>query len=205
MRPTELLMHEHQVIERVLGCLEKMADLAEAQQPLDPTLAEQAVDFFRSYADRWHHGKEEELLFPMMESKGFSRANGPTGVMLHEHDQGRRLVGAMADAIAGLPAESAAFVENARGYVRLLREHINKENHCLFPMADQALSEAEQKELAASIDRVQREVLDPGTEEKYVAIAQQLADKLGVQQTPSPAGVPGGCHAAGGEAAPGAP
>ena len=39
MRPTELLMHEHQVIERVLGCLEKMADLAESQQPLDPALA----------------------------------------------------------------------------------------------------------------------------------------------------------------------
>jgi len=85
MRPTEILMQEHRVIEQVLDCLERMAQRVEAGDELDLESAKQAIDFFRNFADRCHHGKEEDCLFPLLEQKGFSREQGPTGVMLHEH------------------------------------------------------------------------------------------------------------------------
>ena len=51
-----------------------------------------AVDFIRNFADRTHHGKEEDNLFPALEQHGMPRQGGPVGVMLDEHDQGRGLV-----------------------------------------------------------------------------------------------------------------
>ena len=76
MRPTEILMQEHRVIEQVLDCLETMAQRAEAGEGVDLESAKQAIDFFRNFADRCHHGKEEDCLFPLLEQKGFCGSKG---------------------------------------------------------------------------------------------------------------------------------
>ncbi len=77
--------------------------------------------------------------------------------MLHEHELGRAAVRGMADAIdAAAAGDSAAldgFVTHARTFVTLLREHIQKEDHCLFAMADQALSADDQQTLLAQFAR----------------------------------------------------
>lgn len=177
-------MQEHRVIEIVLSCLDRMADNCDAGRPLDMEAATQALDFLRVYADECHHHKEEDLLFPLMEAKGFQRQNGPTGVMLHEHELGRRRIRGMADAIKefslGDLAGKLLFVEHARAYSALLRQHIQKEDHCLFQMADQALSRADQEELAAAFDKVEAGHGQRGAQKKYVSIAYALADRLGV-------------------------
>lgn len=105
MKPTELLMQEHRVIEQVLDCLEIMAQRANAGDKLDVESAKQAIDFFGNFADKCHHGKEEDCLFPLLEEKGFSREQGPTGVMLHEHEEGRRHVRGMAEATSAWQME----------------------------------------------------------------------------------------------------
>ena len=198
MRPTEVLMEEHRVIEQMLNCLEQMADRCEAGQPLDIESANQAIDFIRTFADRCHHAKEEDLLFPLMEQKGFSREQGPTGVMLDEHEQGRRHVRAMSDAIARIPSggviATGMFIEHARAFVQLLRQHIYKEDHCLFPMANQAFSEVDQDQLARSFSKVEHEEIGPGIHEKYMQLADQLADRFGVAKATSQSGNScGGC------------
>ena len=185
MRPTEILMQEHRVIEQVLDCLETMAQRAEAGERVDLESAKQAIDFFRNFADRCHHGKEEDCLFPLLEQKGFSREQGPTGVMLHEHEEGRRHVRGMdqaASAIAaGNSAATADFVFHARAFTQLLREHILKEDHCLFQMTDRALSEQDQSRLLESFAQVEHDDMGPGTHEKYLSIAAELAKRFGVQ------------------------
>ena len=184
MRPTEILMQEHRVIEQVLDCLEAIANKTESGEQLDQQSATQAIDFFANFADRCHHGKEEDCLFPMLEQKGFSREQGPTGVMLHEHEVGRQHVRGMPDAVATVAAgdltASATFVSHARSFIVLLREHIQKEDHCLFQMANQSLTDQEQTQLIDSFNRVEHEDMGPGTHEKYLGIATQLAKKYGV-------------------------
>jgi hemerythrin-like domain-containing protein len=129
-----------------------------------------------------------------MEAKGFSRDCGPTGVMLREHELGRQHVGQMNDALAAAQAgDSKAigrFVEHAREFIALLREHIHKEDHCLFSMADQAFSAADQQQLLDAFARVEAEHMGVGTHEKYLQIADELADRFGVTHAASAAG----CH-----------
>jgi len=201
MRPIEVLMNEHRVIEQVIGCLEEMTNRCAAGQALDVTSASEAIDFFRVFADRCHHGKEEDLLFPAMEQKGFSREQGPTGVMLREHEAGRFHVDGMSKAIDRINSgdsdhtAQAAFVEHARSFAALLRQHILKEDHCLFPMADRALSAAEQEALGASFAKVEHDDLGPGVHEKYVAIADRLTKRFGIVR--SAACASGGAHCCG--------
>lgn len=183
MRPTEVLSNEHRVIEQVLNCLDKIVDQSACNGPLDWAAARQIVDFFRNFADRCHHGKEEQHLFPLLEAKGFSRKLGPTGVMLHEHDQGRAHVQCMATATEdGSRGDSSArdrFGAHAQAYIQLLREHIRKEDHCLFPMADQLLTVHDQQLLMRSFEQVEHEDMEVD-HQKYLDLANELADRFGV-------------------------
>jgi hemerythrin-like domain-containing protein len=161
MKPIDSLINEHRVIEQVLDCLEKMAETCEREGSLPADAARDAVDFFRDYADGCHHAKEEDQLFPMMELRGFPRDEGPVAAMRQEHERGRDLVHAMAANIdegsRGDESARGAWAQAARDYILFLREHIQKEDHCLFPMAVEFLGEADQGVLAERFERVERE------------------------------------------------
>ena len=190
MKTTQILMDEHRVIEQVLDCLERMAAQAERDRNLPIAPARDAIEFFRHFADHCHHAKEENQLFPLLESKGFSPESGPTAVMRFEHTQGREHVGAMSAAIdaaeRGEPAAVDQFTRNAKGYIELLRNHINKEDHCLFPMADQALTDADDEALLAAFEHVEHVDIGAGCHEKYVRLADQLAETYGVTRATAP-------------------
>lgn len=184
MLPTDVLKSEHRVIEQVLNVLEKIADKAGVEGKLDAESAGQALDFFRNFADRCHHGKEEHQLFPVLEARGFDPEMGPTGVMCREHENGRDLIRGMAEAVADVkvPCGTSAerFASYAKAYVSMLRMHIQKEDHCLFSMADNTLSASEQEQLLEQFEKVEAEDMGAGTHEKYLEIANALADRYGV-------------------------
>jgi hemerythrin-like domain-containing protein len=180
MQATDVLMSEHRVIEMVLSCLEAITAQAEASGTLDAISAAQTLDFLRGFADRCHHGKEEKHLFPLLESRGMPREGGPTGVMLHEHVLGRQLLAEMA--VAADRSSAMAFAVAARSYVRLLRDHIWKEDQRLFQMANHLLSEEDDARLMRAYATTEHEDMGEGTHERYLGIAKQLAERLGVAQ-----------------------
>lgn len=178
MKATMILKNEHRVIERVLDCLERMAEQAEGEQRIPRRAVREAIDFFRHFADHCHHAKEEQQLFPLLESKGFSPTQGPTEVMRHEHVEGRNYIRGMSDALTLADADERpavhAFVRHARGYVALLRSHIQKEDHCLFAMADQVLTEAEDASLISTFEHLETHDIGVGCHERYVHLAEKL-------------------------------
>ena len=200
MKPTDVLKDEHRVIERVLSCLESIAAAGARAGRLEVADAREALEFLRGFADQCHHGKEEAELFPMLEARGFSPEAGPTAVMKAEHVQGRAHVAAMTEAIeavaSGRPDAMGVFAQHAAGYVALLREHIQKEDHCLFAMADQVLSAGDQRALMERFEHVEHAEVGEGTHERMLAIAERLSRKYGVEWT-SVAGSPENPGAAG--------
>jgi hemerythrin-like domain-containing protein len=184
MQPTDVLQSEHRVIERVLNCLGRIAASAAATGKLDVVSALQTLDFFRTFADRCHHGKEEQHLFPMLEARGFVRERGPTGVMLHEHEEGRGHIRAMTEAVENYQSGDAQalqrFVGHAQAYVQLLREHIAKEDRCLFPLANEVLTQGDRAALMKSFDHAEHNDMGLHTHEKYLRLADELADRFGV-------------------------
>ncbi|MBI4523887.1 MAG: hemerythrin domain-containing protein [Deltaproteobacteria bacterium] len=172
---TDALKGDHRIIEKVLGFLEK-ATSGSVDAPFEAW--SKAVDFIRNFADRCHHLREEKLLFPLLESKGIPVEGGPIGMMLIEHDEGRGYVRGMAEALERAKAEPQAaktvLIENAGAYLRMLRQHILKEDEVLFMMAEDALSEEEQKTLLREFEEHEERELGTGVHEKYLKIAEEL-------------------------------
>lgn len=183
MEPTRILSAEHRVIETVIACLERIVEEMQRNCRLDKTSAEAAVDFIRNFADGCHHAKEEDRLFPAMEAKGLPRQGGPIGVMLMEHEQGRAFVRGMVEhldkAANGDSVALTHFAHNTIGYAGLLRQHIQKEDQILFPLADRILSSEDETLLLNQFDEAEVEAGD-GTHERLLKIAETLADRYGV-------------------------
>lgn len=138
---TDLLRDEHQLILRALLILESAAERLGTGGALPEGLWTGTIGWLRAFADRNHHAKEENALFPAMLEAGVPAEGGPIAVMLDEHAEGRALLATMR---AGEPVDRAAA---AHRYIRLLRDHIDKENGLLFPLADAVLDERGQAEL----------------------------------------------------------
>lgn len=175
--PTQILKSEHEVILGVLGSLETMLARVESGTAPDGEFFGKAVEFFRGFADRCHHGKEEQHLFPAMAQAGVPEHGGPVGVMLEEHDQGRSHIQGMTAAIESLadrPDESkTAILEHGRAYVDMLRAHIQKENDILFPMADRVIGSANMQELARAFERVETE-MGEDAHQRYLNLADEI-------------------------------
>lgn len=157
MKATDILMHEHELILRGVGVLDRLAALAHqppataatsttsagVSEPFALSDARALVSFLREFADSRHHAKEEAVLFPALEAAGIPRSGGPLGCMLAEHDQGRaatRVMGLALTATASDPTAWQTFGIAAQTYVRLLSAHIAKENNVLFRMATSVLT-----------------------------------------------------------------
>ncbi|HET8723905.1 MAG TPA: hemerythrin domain-containing protein [Anaeromyxobacteraceae bacterium] len=146
MDAIDLLMEEHRLI---LGACDALAAFGRSVAAGGGDKAElgRFVRFIREFADARHHGKEEDILFTAMVAAGFPRDGGPIAVMLMDHEAGRAHVGVLA-ARAEQPApwsaqDRAAIAGAAAGYADLLRGHIRKEDHILYPMARMRLHEAQ--------------------------------------------------------------
>jgi hemerythrin-like domain-containing protein len=178
MQATDILMEEHRVIERVLTALETGATRLDQGQPVRPGFFLDGAQFVKGFADGCHHRKEEGVLFETMINYGMPRQGGPVAVMLMEHEQGRVFTRAMHAAAerlaAGDATAGAAVVQNARGYVALLRQHIAKEDTILYPMADQVIPAADHAAVLAGFEHVEHEETGAGVHEKYLALANAL-------------------------------
>src|SRR3989304_1422677 len=98
---TGVLRQEHDAILRMLEVAEAVARQLDRGENVPADTLAGLLEFFRLFADRCHHGKEEDLLFPLLEKKGLPRAGGPLGGMLGEHERGRPPVRRMGGAADG--------------------------------------------------------------------------------------------------------
>lgn len=178
MTATEQLKNEHRAIEVMLEVLEAICTRLEQGQQVDPQHLKQILEFIRVFCDSCHHHKEENLLFPNLEAAGIPREDGPIGMMLMEHDQGREYVRNFTEAIAdykvGDLQATEGIVENAQGYINLLRQHIDKEDNILYMMADMHLTEKQQRDLLKGFEKIEAEKIGPGKHEEF----HQLLDNL---------------------------
>jgi hemerythrin-like domain-containing protein len=175
---TKVLRQEHEVILRVLDATERAATSLESGATVPSEVLTTTVEFLKLYADRQHHGKEEDLLFPALEKNGMPSGGGPVAVMLMEHQMGRSHIARMADAAEayknGDHSAGAEWADAALDYVALLREHIAKENDILFVMAEHILSAADQQRLATEFAGVDKNKMGAGEGERLLRLADQL-------------------------------
>ena len=128
MMPIGPLMIEHRLIEKMIALLAKEADRIEREKTLRPEFINTAVDFIRTYADKCHHGKEEDILFKALAGKKLSPEHRKTlNELIEEHKYGRKVT---AELVAA--SEPAAAVKALRTLAEFYPRHIEKEDKHFF-------------------------------------------------------------------------
>ena len=180
MRATDELKKEHEGIGLMLRVLDVLKNeygqgKAPPREDIDGVL-----EFLSTFVDRCHHGKEEDFLFPTLEAVGVEQTGGPIGVLLAEHELGRRLVGRLKEAVArydGGEKTAAVGIQHIIGeYITLLTRHIVKENTVLFPMADAYLDADKDTELYEAFEQLERERIGPGKHDEFHGLLDRLQD-----------------------------
>ena len=142
---TAVMVHEHTLILRMIVLVEKKKEEIKDPNFSDWNFFLDAIDFIRNYADKFHHAKEEDVLFRELVKNGMPEKSSPIEAMLIAHDQGREFVqnmeAAATEALQGEKPDIDRIVTNAEGYIALLREHIKTEDTILYPLAERVLPE----------------------------------------------------------------
>jgi len=184
MSATENLKEEHQVILRMIKILRMASERLKGGQLVSVNVFKKAVEFVQTFADRCHHGKEQDTLFPFLGKRGIPTTGGSIAVMLAEHEQGRSYVKGLSEALqeyeSGDKEARKAIVHNALGYAELLEQHIYKEDNILYPMGDKVLSSSDNMELLDKFEKIEKEIIGEGRHEYYLHMISELEKELGM-------------------------
>jgi len=177
-KATQDLRKEHDAILHVLKILDVMMSAEDKEDTEMLQYYKEIVYFLKTFADKCHHGKEENHLFTELIANGIPNQGGPVGVMLHEHGVGMDYIASMDQALESGDLEK--FKAAAQGYSDLLRNHIEKENSVLFVMADRVLSDEKQDQLFEHFEEHEETVIGHGVHEELHAMIHKWSEAFGV-------------------------
>lgn len=176
-RPTHFLRHEHRVIGQALRALEGMCLKLQSGEEIPEAALSQLLDFIWSYADLFHHRREEDVFFPALEKYLLSASKNPLGFIYHEHEVERKLLlrlGEEAEAFRkGTPESRQRLIETASSYRDHLVRHMQHEDSILFILAEEMLDDQAKDELCQVLSKPHGE-LDMAGIEHYENLAAEL-------------------------------
>lgn len=172
--PIKKLVDEHRLIKRWLALIPEVIKNLDIKSEKDRRLVLDGVDFIRSYADKYHHAKEEDILF-----KYFDPSLDVLKVMAEDHQKGR---GYARNTLAALDNnDRETIVKNLTAYCELLTEHIKKEDEILYPWMDRNLTTGQVDEMFAKFNKIDTDFGD--TQRKYEQMIQEVTNNLNMVPT----------------------
>ena len=175
-------MREHRLIERMVEKLRREEEKIRVKR-LDPVFIDQAVDFFRTYADRTHHGKEEDILFRGLQSKSLkSEHRVIMDELVSEHVYARKTVGELLNAkdryLQGDEDALHEVEEKLQRLIELYPAHIEKEDRRFFIPVLEYFSPEEQEKMLQEFYVFDRNMIH----EKYGGVVEKV-EKRGVESS----------------------
>lgn len=167
--PIKKLVDEHKLIKRLIALIPAILENLDLESEKGRKIVLDAIDFIRSYADKYHHAKEEEILF-----KYFDENLDILKTMHQDHETGRAHVRATIEAVNKRNRNSVT--EHLNGYRELLTEHIKKEDEILYPWMDRGFSITQVGELFSKFNAVDGQFGD--APKKYEELINRLEKKF---------------------------
>jgi hemerythrin-like domain-containing protein len=175
------LMVEHRLIERMLSIIRDALAKIEITHRVDPVFVDTSVDFIRFYADRTHHGKEEDILFRELDKRPLSANDRRImNELIEEHVIGRQTTKALVEANHRYRnGDKKALIDigdNLRKLVEFYPKHIEKEDKVFFPSARAYVSESEDQAMLDEFWQFDRKMIH----EKYKSVVEGLKQSISV-------------------------
>ena len=168
LKSLEILKKEHGLICHALDIVSVAKEKLETGKRPPQEFFEKAVEFLRTFADKFHHFKEEYLMFGLLAEKKDGLYDGEIGALRYQHERCRKCINLIENSLHGYSQGDAVattmLLENLSSYISLLKLHIYIEDHIFFPMVDKVLSEDEDRMLS---EQFRYEEKETGTEDFF--------------------------------------
>ena len=187
--PTEDLMREHGVLNRVLLIYDHFGHRIEQKEDLDGAWVVAAAQIIRSFVEDYHERQEEQFLFPRFEKAG--KLTDLVGVLKTQHRAGRRLTERILQlAHAREPESRNDLAQALRQFVRMYRPHEAREDTVLFPELHKIVSRHEFDALGEQFEKNEHKQFGTDGFDLYRDKVAGLEKQLGIyelaQFTPGP-------------------
>ena len=167
------LMIEHRLIERMLSVIKDVLSKIETKRKVDPVFVDMAVDFIKVYADRTHHGKEEDILFRELRNKSLTPEDRQImKELIEEHVFGRQTTKALVEANTRYRNGDETALADIAASLKTLTEfyprHIEKEDKKFFPSSRTYFTEKEDQAILEEFWTFDRNMIH----EKYKSLVE---------------------------------
>lgn len=159
---THILIREHGLILQMLAQLSHAEKKLQKNEQPPAAFFKKAVLFSQNFADRFHHFKEEFLMFGLLSHKKKGALDAEIGALRYQHERCRSAIQSIDEALTGYAKGDemaiTTVLENLSGYISLLTRHIYMEDHVFFPMIEKMLSREEQQTLLTQFQNEEQRI-----------------------------------------------
>ncbi len=166
----DVMVEEHGLITRLSISFKNKAREFQAGQVAEAEFASfsrEAAVLMREFADKCHHAKEEQHLFPLLERHG---RGDEVRFLLSDHEKARATTRGIFDLLGrfenGEKPALAKVAESAIDYNVLISRHILREN-VEFRKFDSEFSKEEHDRLLEKFEKTEAEEIGEGKHEDY--------------------------------------
>ena len=175
MKPIGLLMKEHRIIEQMIKLIDNEIKRLDSGGKPDNHFIDIAIDFIRTYADRTHHGKEEDILFKDCANKSMTEQdNTIMNELVEEHKYARKTVVALIEAKEkfqnGDGTQKSVIIDKLKDLVDFYPVHIKREDDVFFPDTERYFSDDELNQMLDQFFQFDQNMIH----EKYQSVVKQL-------------------------------
>ena len=179
--PITSLLIEHRLIERMIELMKINLPRIKEKEGVDldfSNFIESATDFMKTYADRCHHGKEEEILFERLAFKKLLPEHKKAmDDLVLEHIRARKILGELAGAREAFKKKNISMINsittNISKFVEFYPAHVQKEEASFFEPSMEYFSQREQEEMLQKFWEFDKYLIH----EKYIQIVEHFENK----------------------------
>ena len=181
MTPTENLIKEHKKINELLDIMSKIALKIKLNDVFYPNDVEEIVNYLLIIIENSHHGKEDDVFYPELISSGIAKDTAPLSIINYEHTISKSYLKDISSCVVnckiGNDFSGELLADSLTNYVVVIKNHIQREEEVIFPIANEVLSAEKQYEISQRFEDIEQKYFSKSLNDQYTTLLNKLKIK----------------------------
>ena len=181
MKPTDNLILEHREINELLDIMSNIALKIKSKDVFYPNDVEEIINYLIVLIDKSHQGKEDEVFYPELISSGIPKETAPLSIINYEHTLSKRYLNDISSCVVnckiGNDFSGELLADSLTNYVVVIKNHIQREEEIVFPIANEVLSDEKQNEISQRFEDIEKKNISHSFLERFNRLVNKLKSK----------------------------
>ena len=181
MTPTENLINEHKKINELLDIMSKIALKIKSKDVFYPNDVEEVVKYLINIIENSHHGKEDDVFYPELISSGIPKETAPLSIINYEHiisvNYLKDISSCVVNCKIGNDFSGELLADSLTNYVIAIKNHIQREEEIVFPIANEVFSIEKQNEILQRFEVIEQKYISNSFNDQFDELLNKFKNK----------------------------